>query len=214
MSRKFINKEGIFICECGREFNKSQSYYAHQSHCKVHLGDRYNESLHGDRIGSKRAWAKGKTKDTDPGIKSRSEKLKGREGTFKGHHHSEDFKHRQAEIAKYNAKNHINGWKAGSSKTPNKYEELAEQFLISHSIDYLREVTIPQSRLGKRGSYYQLDFLIYGKIDLEIDGSSHNKIHDIERDSYVSKLYDVYRIQHHDSVEELEIKLEEFILSL
>lgn len=33
-------KEGYFKCQCGREFNKSQSYYAHLSHCKVHLGDR------------------------------------------------------------------------------------------------------------------------------------------------------------------------------
>ena len=31
--------EGHYICECGREFEKSQSYNAHLSHCKVHLGD-------------------------------------------------------------------------------------------------------------------------------------------------------------------------------
>lgn len=41
MSREnnFI-KTGKFTCECGREFSKSQSLYGHQSHCRVHLGDR------------------------------------------------------------------------------------------------------------------------------------------------------------------------------
>lgn len=32
-------KEGNYICKCGREFNKSQSYYAHLSHCKIYLGE-------------------------------------------------------------------------------------------------------------------------------------------------------------------------------
>lgn len=31
----------LFRCKCGKEFPKSQSLYAHQSHCKIHLGDRY-----------------------------------------------------------------------------------------------------------------------------------------------------------------------------
>ena len=32
-------KEGKYTCKCGREFNKSQSYYAHLSHCKIYLGE-------------------------------------------------------------------------------------------------------------------------------------------------------------------------------
>ena len=63
MSRVFVNQDENFVCECGRVFSKSQLYYAHLGHCKAHLGDRYNESMHGDRIGDKRAWAKGKTKN-------------------------------------------------------------------------------------------------------------------------------------------------------
>lgn len=208
-------KEGHFICECGREFTKSQSLYSHQSHCKIHLGDRYDPERHrGWNVGESRAWAKGKTKDTDPGLRAISEKLKGREGTFKGHHHSEEFKHRQSENARYNAKHHLNGWKSGSSKVPNKYEEFTEQFLISNDVPYRREVTVPQSILGKKGSYYQLDFLINESIDLEIDGSSHDKVHDSERDSYISKLYKVYRIQHFDSIDQLEYELTKFISSI
>lgn len=37
---------GNYVCECGREFSKSQSYNAHLSHCKIHLGDtKYNARL-------------------------------------------------------------------------------------------------------------------------------------------------------------------------
>lgn len=36
-------KTGVFKCECGREFEKSRSLYGHQSHCRVHLGDRFIE---------------------------------------------------------------------------------------------------------------------------------------------------------------------------
>lgn len=53
-------REGNFICKCGREFTKSQSFYAHQSHCKVHLGKEPK-----DRFGDSRRWMKGKTVD-DP----------------------------------------------------------------------------------------------------------------------------------------------------
>lgn len=199
----------MYQCECGKEFEKSQSYIAHCGHCKIHLG-RDPE----DRFGESRSWSKGKMKDTDPSILSMSEKLKGRESPFKGHEHSEEFKHRQAEVARYNAKNHINGWKSGSSKIPNKYEEFTEKFLISRGVKYLREVTVPQSSLGKKGSYYQLDFLVEGVVDLEIDGSSHDEMHDFERDQYVSKKYQVYRIKHSDSIEQLEIELDKFVSSI
>lgn len=50
----------IYKCECGREFEKSQSYIAHCGHCKTHLG---RDPL--DRFGDSRAWMKGKTSN-DP----------------------------------------------------------------------------------------------------------------------------------------------------
>lgn len=50
----------MYKCKCGREFEKSQSYVAHCSHCKIHLG---RDPV--DRFGESRAWMKGKTKD-DP----------------------------------------------------------------------------------------------------------------------------------------------------
>lgn len=198
----------MYRCKCGKEFEKSQSYVAHCGHCKINLG---REPV--DRFGDSRAWSKGLTKETDSRILAVSERLRGKT-PFKGHHHTEETRANMAEIARYNAKNRINGWKSGSSKEPNKYERFTENFLISRGISYEREVTIPQSVLGKKGSYYQLDFLIGGMIDLEIDGSAHDKDHDDLRDSYVNKKYRVYRIRHHDSLEELEIELNRFVSTL
>ena len=40
-------RSGTFACECGKQYEKSQSFYAHQSHCKVHLGDRYRSKSRG-----------------------------------------------------------------------------------------------------------------------------------------------------------------------
>lgn len=73
-------REGEFKCECGREFTKSQSLYAHQSKCKIHLGDRYDPNKHkGWNIGDARAWSRGRTED-DPvygeAIRKRNERMR------------------------------------------------------------------------------------------------------------------------------------------
>lgn len=137
--------------------------------------------------------------------------LKGKPGTFTGHKHTSATKEVMSEKGRYNAVNRINGWKSGNSKIPNKYEKFTAKYLSEHNIVFESEVIVAQSKLGKKGSYYQLDFVINGNIDLEIDGSSHTLSHDTERDKYLSKLYKVYRIQHNDSLELLESKLDEFI---
>lgn len=214
MSRNFV-RTGHFICECGREFEKSQSLYAHQGKCKVHLGNRYNPDIHkGWNVGDARAWSKGKTKDTDIRLAKTSESLinfyKNHDGMFKGKNHTDETKAIMSEKAKYNASNHINGWKSGNNKVPNKYEVFTENFLKEKNIPYKREVVIPQSLLGKNGSYYQLDFVINNDIDLEIDGSSHDKEHDTVRDKFVGKLFKIYRINHEDDLLKLEKSLLEF----
>lgn len=44
MGKQSFQHEGHYVCKCGREFIKSQSYNAHLSHCKVYLGDeRYQK---------------------------------------------------------------------------------------------------------------------------------------------------------------------------
>lgn len=196
----------MYRCKCGREFEKKQSYVAHCGHCSIHLG---RDPV--DRFGDSRAWSRGRTKDTDERVLRNAQKNQEHPGNFLGHTHKDETKRVISEKARYNAKHHRNGWKAGSSKIPNKYEEFTEQFLQSRGIKYSREFVVAQSLLGKKGSYYQLDFLVNDYIDLEIDGSSHDNFHDSERDHYVSKLYQVYRINHNDSIEELEIKLNKFV---
>lgn len=191
-------------------FTNKQSYSAHCGHCKTRLGH-----IPEDRFGDARAWAKGKTKETDDRILRMSERLKKHPPmSFLGSKHTDKSKQIMSEKARVNAKNHRNGWKAGNNKIPNKYEVFAEQFLSEKGIHFQREFIVPQSLLGKKGSYYQLDFLINGKIDLEIDGSSHSDNHDRIRDHYVGKLYQVYRIEHNDSLEQLESKLNQFLHSM
>lgn len=70
MSGNFV-RYGHFKCGCGREFEKSQSLYAHQSHCRVHLGEEREIK---DRFGDSRAWNRGLTKETSESLRKFSEK--------------------------------------------------------------------------------------------------------------------------------------------
>ena len=205
---EIINEREIIMykCKCGREFEKKQSYVAHCGHCKTHLGRDPK-----DRFGDSRAWSRGLTKETDERIRRMSEESRLREPNFKGKKHNEQTKKIISEKAKYNAKNHLNGWKSGDNRVQNRYEEYTERFLKEHNISYEKEVVIPQSKLGKSGSYYRMDFLINKTIDLEIDGTAHDEHHDEERDYYLGKLYSIYRIKHNDSIELLEEKLNVFL---
>lgn len=203
----------MYKCECGKEFEKKQSYVAHCGHCSIHLK---REPV--DRFGDSRAWSRGLTKETDVRVakigRIISEKYSGKNSYWYGRNHSEQTKKTMAEKARYNAKNHINGWKSGNSKIPNKYEKFTKDFLDSHKIPFKSEVVVPKSEFGIKGNYYQLDFLVLDKIDLEIDGSSHNENYDNERDSHINKLYQVYRIKHEDSLKKLEIELNRFITEI
>ena len=206
----------MYICECGREFIKSQSYVAHCGHCRIHLKDRYNEKKHSSKyriLDEERAWSKGLTKYTDERVKRMSENQTGSTGNFTGKHHTEETKNILSEIGRYNASNHLNGWKSGSSKLQNKYEKFVTDFLIQENVDFVSEFVVRKNELSEEETgYYQLDFLVNGDIDVEIDGSSHNSLHDSIRDSLVSKKYQIYRISHNDSLQEIEDKLKEFLL--
>lgn len=205
----------MYICECGREFIKSQSYVAHCGHCRIHLKDRYNEKKHSSKYrisDEERAWSKGLTKYTDERVRKQGETLVGRVGTFTGGHHTEETKRILSEVGKYNASNHINGWKSGSSKIQNKYEQFVTDFLIQENVDFVPEFVVHKKELSETETgYYQLDFLVNGDIDLELDGSSHSLLHDSIRDSLISKKYQIYRISHNDSLQEIEDKLKEFL---
>ena len=135
--------------------------------------------------------------------------------SFLGKKHTEEAKKKMSDKARITASEHRNGWKAGDNKIPNKYELFAEQFLISNGISFRKEYVLPHSKIGNpSGHYYQLDFLINDSIDLEIDGTAHTDERDSKRDKYVSNLYTVHRINHNDSMEQLEAGLNSFLLTL
>ena len=103
---KIVNHYGNFVCECGREFKKSQSLYAHQSHCKIHLGDRYKCEKHdiNNRLKDSRNWSKGRTIN-DPiygeSIRKTTEAMKSAPNSgMLGHHHSEESKLKQSRTRK------------------------------------------------------------------------------------------------------------------
>ena len=198
----------MYKCECWKEYKNKQSYVAHCGHCKIHLG---RDPI--DRFGDSRAWMRGLTKNTDSRVRRLSEISSKSKSGKPGHPHTEEFKIRISEISRNNAKSHKNGWKAGNNRIPNKYEEFTSEFLSENRLSYESEVVIPKSSLqSSEGGYYQLDFLVNGTIDLEIDGSSHSSHHDEIRDQLLSSKYIIYRISHHDSIEELRTKLNEFLI--
>nr|DAK01152.1 MAG TPA: Very-short-patch-repair endonuclease [Caudoviricetes sp.] len=167
-------------------------------------------------------WSRGLTKETDSRVaritKTLSEKYKTGEviPAFSGHHHSDKTKQVMAEKAKYNALHQINGWKCGNSKIQNKYERQAAEFLSSVGIAFEAEKTLSKKKLGlDEYGIYNLDFLIDGILDLEIDGSSHNTLenilHDEKRDSVlIANGYSVYRIKTNDNQEILAEELRRF----
>lgn len=81
-------------------------------------------------------------------------------------------------------------------KTVSYPERFWLRVLDNNNIQYEKQFKVINSATHK---YYFLDFLVNGKIDLEIDGRQHqreeNKIRDAERDIFVKSLgYIVYRI--------------------
>ena len=209
----------MYKCKCGKEFSTPSSYGGHCVHCATHLGHEPK-----DHFGNHRGWSRGKTQYTDERIcktaaQQRERIAMGKQRKpFAGRKHSEESKRKMSISARKVAKEGRNRWKCGDSHRQNQYELSTAEFLKKHNIEFKAEVTIPQSVLGKHGSYYQLDFLINDTIDLEIDGTVHltdiQKAHDIERDSFVSKRYQVYRIQHYNNHDILKQKLAEFLAML
>ena len=64
---------GNYVCECGREFNSSQSYNAHLSHCRLYLGEeKYQARLKQQRM----SWARGNEIQSAIKLKKREEDYK------------------------------------------------------------------------------------------------------------------------------------------
>lgn len=70
----------------------------------------------------------------------------------------------------------------------------------NNGVEFNHSVYVNNGRGGKQSAAYEIDFLIDGKYDIEIDGGTHTKFKDvaekdIRRDAYLTSLgYIVYRI--------------------
>ena len=224
MSREELNRirDDLFCEFCGKQCKSLNSLNQHSTRCSQNpnrkdfnkLGKYSHQNF------------KGQTKLTNDVIARVSASLqesyesgrvvpymKGKVGHFKGKHHSEETKQKLSVVGRHNAKNHINGWKAGNSAIPNKYEKYTADFLSNHSISFEQEVRVLTHQRGAKGvaTYYQLDFLIDNKIDLELDGTGHNFDNDSVRDTFIGKKYQIFRIRHNDSIDILHKELEKFI---
>ena len=138
----------------------------------------------------------------------------------------EQKKHMVATIRKTREENKANGKVYPGWVVRNGEESINEtftkEFLETNKIQFEQEVLIHKADLDNTigHGYYKLDFLIDGKIDLEIDGKQHTyperKERDIIRDTVLKEHgYIVYRIlinvQKEKRIEKLQEKLDEFL---
>jgi len=79
-------------------------------------------------------------------------------------------------------------------------EKFWKQVFENNNVDYIHGEYVHNEKAGLGAAVYELDFLIDGKYDIEIDGSLHEKFEDVKkkdirRDAYLTSLgYIVYRI--------------------
>lgn len=130
MSREELNRlrNDLFCKFCGKQCKSLNSLNQHSTRCKENPNRKDF-----DKLGKYSTSIKGKTQYDDERIMHSAQALrdkyangyisplKGKTGCWLGKHHSEETKRRLSEVGKYNASNHLNGWKAGSNKISNKY---------------------------------------------------------------------------------------------
>lgn len=79
-------------------------------------------------------------------------------------------------------------------------EKFWKQVFENNNVDYIHGEYVHNEKTGLGAAVYELDFLIDGKYDIEIDGGTHTKFEDVKekdirRDAYLTSLgYIVYRI--------------------
>ncbi len=103
----------MFVCECGKKFEKNNSLNAHFSHCLIHRKGKPPI----DRFGEKRAWNKGLTKETDERVKKLSIINSREHHPNWGKHLSRDHKEKLSR----SLKGKTGGMRSGSNKWKGQY---------------------------------------------------------------------------------------------
>lgn len=198
-------------CEiCGKEYSrKGIGTHIWRSH-----GEGKNHDPNKGYKESREIWNKGLSKETNDSVKSQSNKIKGRESTFKGKHHSEESKKKISQVRiKYLEENPDKvPYLINHSSNKSYPEELFENELIKRNI----KGWVTRFRHG----IYQYDFAWEDKkIDLEIDGATHNSKKVIEIDKRRDKWskergWKVIRFKAADVKQNIDKCIEDLLLHL
>lgn len=157
-----LNHDGLNCQYCGKLCKSRNSLAQHEIRCK----ENPNKLI----LNNGGAWNKGLTKETNESVKQYSQKLKqkydqgyinaqkGKPGTFKGKHHTEESKEKirksaiDRELGGWNRRNQIvyKDIKLGSS-----YEVAVAEELEKHNVKWLRSsYLIYKDNKGKEHRYY------------------------------------------------------------
>ena len=188
---QFINEMNEeFVCRyCGKECKNDNSLRNHERLCKENPNRQESSFVsHNEKIrsGERTAWNKGKTKETDDGIRhnieSRTRNIESGKTmpSFKGKHLSAEHK---AKLSKaqtdYLIRTGLNRW-SNAHSSERSYPEIFFG-------EILKDICIEQYVIP--GLPYKLDFAdVDNNIDVEIDGEQHYVNDDLcERDQIRDK---------------------------
>lgn len=230
-----FNKPNIQYCRyCGRECHNLNSLKQHECRCKNNP-DRKSYNHLGSYITKNR---KGKNKDNCEDIAKAARSLrqryedgyvnpnKGREGTFKGKHHSEESKNK---ISKAVSKSRLEGY-ANGTITPasgvghgkysyikykdktymlrSTYEFIYALYLLHNNIEFeMENIRVPALRENIWAKTFICDFNIGNKI-IEIKGIPSGKDYYI-KEAFENKGYEFQELFYQD-IERIKNELNDF----
>ena len=113
-----IYKIKMYICQCGKKFEKINSLNAHYSHCLIHRGGK--EPI--NRFKGKENWNKGLTKETDNRVLENSKKIQGEKHPQWGKNLSQETK----DLISASLKGKTGGFREGCNHWKGEYLFIGE----------------------------------------------------------------------------------------
>ena len=161
-----IKHEGLNCSFCGKLCKNRNSLSNHERLCRLNP-DKQASAIERYNISDHQVWNKGLTVESDERVKQHALSRKGREGTFKGKHHSDSAKQKLREAR-------LNYLSRNPDKVPSLLNHSSKTSYPELYFSELFEIENIPLKHHKQISYYQLDF--YNEecmLDIEIDGEQH-----------------------------------------